>query len=102
MRLILSPEAKLEFEDAERYYNLQLAGLGAEFRDEIRAGLKRIRTWPLACPVERGPIRRALLSRFPYKLMYAVETDHIYVIAIAHQHRKPDYWVERSNNEGHE
>jgi hypothetical protein len=36
-----------------------------------------------------------ILSRFPYKLLYSVETDCIYIIAVAHLHRAPDYWVER-------
>lgn len=99
MRLIFSPEARLEFNDAENYYNQQVDGLGAQFRNEVRAGLRRIRTWPLAFPVERGDIRRAVLGKFPYKLLYAIEADHLVVIAIAHQHRKPDYWVDREGNQ---
>lgn len=95
MRVIFSPEARLEFEDAERYYDKQVEGLGRRFRSEVKAALSRMRAWPLSCPEERGEIRRLLLSRFPYKLLYSLESDHIYVIAVAHQHRQPDYWVER-------
>lgn len=65
MRLVFSPEARLEFEEAERYYNQQLAGLGAGLREEVRNALHRLRTWPLAFPVEQGDIRRVLLGRFP-------------------------------------
>lgn len=39
-----------------------------------------------------------VLSRFPYKLPYAVEADHIYIIAVAHQHRKPEYWIRRTEH----
>jgi hypothetical protein len=95
MRLIFSPEARLEFEEAERFYNQQFAGLGTGLREEVRTALRRIRTWPLAFPVEGGEIRRALLGRFPYKLLYVIEPDHIYILAMAHQHRKPDYWTSR-------
>ena len=95
MRIIFSPEARLEFDAAERYYNRQAPQLGDEFRAEIKSSLPRIQAWPLSCPVERGEIRRLTLSRFPYKLLYSVESDHIYVIAVAHQHRKPDYWIGR-------
>jgi len=35
--------------------------------------------------------------KFPYKLLYSVEKDHVLVIAIAHQHRKPDYWIIERN-----
>ncbi len=26
---------------------------------------------------------------------YEIEEDHIFIIAVAHQHRKPDYWIKR-------
>ncbi|MCE5360424.1 hypothetical protein [Candidatus Igneacidithiobacillus taiwanensis] len=95
MRIAFSPEAKLEFEDGERYYERQVTGLGARFRTEVREALSRLRHWPLAAPVEHGDIRRLILSRFPYKLLYSVEPDLIYIVAVAHLHRAPDYWIER-------
>lgn len=95
MRLIFSPEARLEFDEAQHFHDRQASGLGSLFRDEIVTALRRVRKWPLSCPVERGDIRRLILGRFPYKLLYSVEADHIYVIAVAHQRRQPDYWVDR-------
>ncbi len=95
MRVVFSPEARLEFEDAERYYEHQLVGLGRRFREEVRQALPRLINWPLACPTERGEIRRLILSRLPYKLLFSIESDHVYVIAVMHQHRKPDYWINR-------
>ena len=96
MRLLLAAEARQEFEAAVRFYNRQLPVLGTGLREEVRTALRRILLWPLAFPVERGDIRRLTLSRFPYKLLYAIETDHIYLIAVAHHHRMPDYWIDRS------
>lgn len=95
MRILFAPEARAEFDSAERYYEQQVPGLGLRFRHEVRAALQRLRRWPLAAPVERGEVRRLLLSRFPYKLLYAVEPQGIYVLAVAHQHRAPEYWVGR-------
>lgn len=95
MRVEFSPEAKAEFNDSEIYYELQAQGLGARFRTDVREALVRLRNWPLAAPVERGEIRRMILSRFPYKLLYSVENTHLYIIAVAHLHRAPDYWIER-------
>ena len=60
--------------------------------------LRRVLAQPESCPVEFEDIRRAALKRFPYKLLYSVETDHLYVIAVAHQHRKPGYWHDRIEN----
>lgn len=41
MRVIFSPEARLEFEDAECYYDKQVEGLGGRFRAEVKAALSR-------------------------------------------------------------
>ncbi|MEW6501172.1 MAG: hypothetical protein AB1456_06765 [Thermodesulfobacteriota bacterium] len=38
-------------------------------------------------------MRKTFVHRFPYKILYSIEPDHLFIIAIAHQHRKPDYWV---------
>ncbi len=96
MKIIFSPEARLEFEEAEHYYQRQAAHLGKEFYSEVLDALPRLRNWPLACAIETGEIRRLTLSRFPYKLLYSVEDDYIYVIAVAHQHREPSYWIARA------
>ncbi len=95
MRVVFSPEARLEFEEAKSYYERQSPNLGEVFRSEIRSALPRIVAWPFSSPIELGDIRRLTLARFPYKLLYSVEADHLYVIAIAHQHREPAYWVDR-------
>jgi plasmid stabilization system protein ParE len=96
MRIEFSPEAKSEFDDAERFYERQVAGLGARFRHDVKEAINRLRQWPFAAPLERGDIRRLTLSRFPYKLLFSVETDYLYIIAVAHQHRSPTYWIERA------
>ena len=95
MRIDFSPQAKAEFEDGEAYDERQVPGLGARFRAVVRQALLRMRHWPLAVPVERGDIRRMMLSRFPYKLLYSVEPDCLFIIAVAHMHRVPDYWINR-------
>jgi len=38
------------------------------------------------------------IEKFPYKLLYSVESNHIFIIAVAHQHRRPDYWIERNES----
>lgn len=90
--------ARDEVGEANRYYNVQQAGLGARFVAEVRDAAKRIAQYPLAFPIQRGEIRKCLLQRFPYKLLYAIRNDKILIIAVAHQHREPEYWVERSND----
>ena len=95
MRVLFTSFARQELEDAVRYYELEFSGLGSRFKEEVRKAALRIAEYPQAWSIERGDVRKYLLHKFPYKLMYSVEEDHILVIAVAHQHRKPDYWVDR-------
>lgn len=95
MRVIFTKIARQELEDAVRYYELEYSELGHRFKEEVRKAALRIAEYPQAWSIERGDVRKCLLHKFPYKLMYSVEKDHILVIAVAHQHRKPDYWVGR-------
>ena len=42
--------------------------------------------WQGGSPVLKNNLGRA---------NYSLEKDHLYIIAIAHQHRKPNYWIDR-------
>jgi plasmid stabilization system protein ParE len=95
-KVIFSKYAKYEMEDAIRLYELAYPGLGKSFKDEIKKAVLRIIEYPTAWSVERGDIRKCLLHRFPYKLLYSIESEHIFIIAVAHHHRKPNYWVHRT------
>ena len=95
MRVIFSKLAKQELDDATRYYEVELQGFGKLFREEVRKAAKRIAVYPEAWSVERRDVRKCLLHKFPYKLLYSIEENHLFIIAVAHQHRKPDYWIER-------
>lgn len=95
MKVIFSKYAKLELEDATHFYELEFEGLGRKFKKDVKKAAIRIPEYPKAWSVERGDIRKCLLHKFHYKLLYSIEEDHIFIIAVAHQHRKPDYWIDR-------
>lgn len=94
MTVIFSTLARQELDDATQYYEIEYQGLGEQFRHEVRKAITRLSIYPKAWSVERGDIRKCILHKFPYKLLYSIEADHIFIIAVAHQHRKPDYWIE--------
>ena len=79
MRVIFSTLAKQELEDAARYYELELEGLGKRFKGEIKRAARRIARYPQAWSIERGEIRKCPLHKFPYKLPYSIEKDHIFI-----------------------
>ena len=95
MKVVFSRLAVRELQDAIAFYEVERRGLGGRFKDEIKKAVRRIVDFPDAWSVERGEVRKCLLHRFPYKVLYSIESDHIFVIAVAHQHRRPDYWVEQ-------
>lgn len=96
MHVIFTHIAKQELDDAVAYFEHEYAGLGRAFRNEVRKAVLRIIAYPEAWSTERGEIRKCLLHTFPYKILYSLEKDHIVIIALAHQHRKPDYWIDRN------
>lgn len=95
MRVIFTRLARQEVEDAVRFYELEYSGLGRKFKEEVRKAALRIAAYPEGWSIERGNVRKCLLHKFPYKLLYAVDENHILIIAVAHQHRKPDYWFDK-------
>ncbi|MCK5240869.1 type II toxin-antitoxin system RelE/ParE family toxin [bacterium] len=94
MEVLLDDLARLELDDASEYYELEVPGLGRQFREAVKRGIRRILEYPTAWPEEDEDVRRHLLHKFPYKILYSIEKDYIYIIAIAHCHRRPDYWID--------
>ncbi|MBI2435284.1 MAG: type II toxin-antitoxin system RelE/ParE family toxin [Candidatus Hydrogenedentes bacterium] len=87
--------AEIELREAHDWYEAQAAGLGEDFLAEIDRVVKRIRQYPHSCAEQSGGTRRALLTRFPYGLWYAIEIDEVVDYAVAHLHREPYYWIHR-------
>ena len=86
--------AEEEMTEASVFYEAATSGLGAGFLDEVQRVINILRDHPeLGQTVGRG-LRRALLHRFPFSLIYS-EVDTILIVAVAHQRRRPDYWRNR-------
>lgn len=85
-----------ELDEAVAYYNGQASGLGDAFLLETIAAIDRIRRFPLAWHPLSESTRRCRLRRFPYGLIYHHdEKGEVLIVAVAHLHRRPDYWRER-------
>lgn len=89
------PLASEELSAAALYYHQQARGLGAEFLDEIEHTEQFLVAYPLAGQSLRGAIRRLPLRRFPLSLIYEFHGDRLWILAVAHQRRKPGYWTAR-------
>jgi plasmid stabilization system protein ParE len=95
MRIIFDDLAREEYNDTIEYYEIEIKGLGRRFKDEIKRALRNITKFPSCGTIEDGDIRRYILHKFPFKILYSIEKNYIYIIAIAHMHREPNYWIHR-------
>ena len=100
MKLRIDPAAEEEAQHAARWYEDRRSGLGLEFLAAVDTGVQRIRNDPLAFALletlpEEPNVRRFLLRRFPYAIIYEIVPNEIRILAIAHTHRRPQYWKKR-------
>ena len=95
MHIRFTTVARDELTDARAWLNKQQPGLGKQLNDEVREAAMRIARMPLIYPVDVEDIRKCHLHRFPYTLRYALRDDIVLILAVSHQHRDPDYWIDR-------
>jgi toxin ParE1/3/4 len=92
----LLPEAKAEFDGAADRYEQQQAGLGPKFVARVREVLNRIAANPQLHASIYGPVRKAVVSRFPYLVLYREEPGEVVVISVFHTARDPSIWQSRA------
>jgi toxin ParE1/3/4 len=90
----LSP-ADIEMSEASIFYEDATFGLGVEFLDEAQRVIDLVREHPKIGQSLDPQLRQAMLHRFPFSLIYAVEAETIVIVAVAHQRRRPGYWKNR-------
>jgi plasmid stabilization system protein ParE len=93
--IVLHQSADEELKTAAAFYESQKVGLGECFLERISEAFELIRTHPLAGQVKFKNYRRLLVRQFPYSIIYRVEGEIFYVVAIAHWRRRPMYWKTR-------
>ena len=87
--------ADRELNEAAQYYDLESPGLGSSFLEEVDRCLQSIEDHPEAGVILRGFVRRRLLRRFPYALLYKIKPTSIRILAVMNLKRRPTYWVGR-------
>jgi plasmid stabilization system protein ParE len=89
--------ARAELIDAQDWYENEVPGLGVRFRQAVDAAIERMSANPRLFPSIYRNVRRALLRRFPYALLFVIEPDGtVTVIACFHGSRDPAHWEKRA------
>lgn len=94
------PDVYHELEESRSWYEARAENLGIDFLDEVDRAIDAVcrapQTWPWH-EKELG-VRRFLVHRFPYAVVYRHTSAAIQVIAVMHLHRHPDYWKHRMSH----
>ncbi len=95
--IIFTPIARRELLEAQVWYEKEAPGLGRLSRLAVEVAVERISSHPAQFPMVHKNVRRALLRRFPYALMFVIDADEsITVIACFHGSRNPSRWKRRT------
>ena len=100
MRIVVLPQAADEFEAAVAYYDDKQPRLGPRFRDEVDHYIRWVSEHAEIPPLRPGGYRRVNLRAFPHCIAYVRLDETIWVLAIAHAHREPEYWIDRTQHIG--
>jgi len=96
----IDAEAEDEISHAIDRYENEREGLGAEFLSEITTAMQTLDAPGPECGHVIGlarelGVRRKLLARFPYAIVFVESDTLVRVISVMHGHRRPAYWQRR-------
>ena len=94
-RVRYHPAAGNDIQTAVDFYDARRRKLGDAFLAVVRASARRLKEKPFLGPPLDGPIRRFVVQRFPYTIVYEPTPEGIYVLAVIHDRQEPDLWKGR-------
>ena len=94
--VVIHSAARAEFDDAMAFYERCACGLGRDLLARVGDVVARVQQRPEAwTPHKRSGFRKCFTKGFPFTVFYMELPDSIWIVAIAHGSRHPDYWRKR-------
>ncbi len=93
--VIFHPQAEIEFDHSIEFYEVRQKGLGLDLEREVISAISTIVEDPQRWPIYKFSLRKYILNRFPFIIYYLDLPGHIWIVAIAHGSRMPEYWKKR-------
>jgi plasmid stabilization system protein ParE len=94
--IIFHPLAQKELADVISYYQIRNKEIAVEFLNTVESSTNLLVRYPEIGSKVRGSIRRFIIPKFSYSLLYRLtDNQQIYILALAHHKQKPDYWSSR-------
>lgn len=97
MRLALHRHARKEIADAAAFYKERNASVAMRFLDNLERVLHRVARNPRRYRLIEPNLHQARIPGFPYVLIYRVDPTEIFILAVKHDRRRPDYWRYRQD-----
>lgn len=91
----LLPGAVTDAREAYAWYLERSENAAQAFMAELQSALDQVAAAPQRWPGWLHDTHRALLRRFPFFVVYRIQDTAIWVVAVAHARRRPDYWRTR-------
>lgn len=88
-RLTFHTAVERDVADAYNWYEDQLADLGRLFLRQLQQAFDRLELNPDHYSKIDNDLRRLILKRFPYVVIYEIEPERVHVIAVLHTSRDP-------------
>lgn len=96
MRVEFHPQTSIDLNSAIAHYNDLRSGLGDALRAEVYGAIDRVLVNPKQYAVVEQDIRRCLVHRFPYSVLFREkESDLVRVLVIRHHRRHQDFGLKR-------
>lgn len=92
---LFHPDAAREAFEAQDWYAARDEFASAAFGHEVDLVIRRITEAPDRYPPYLNGTGRILLPRFPFSVIYLELGDLVWIVAVAHQRRRPGYWRQR-------
>jgi toxin ParE1/3/4 len=89
------PLAENELVGSAAFYERRRQLLGDDFLDLVEEALKRVKSRPTMGKPGKFGTRSWKVRRFPFRIIYLAQPERIWIVAVAHLSRRPDYWAGR-------
>ena len=87
--------AESELIGSALFYESRRQFLGDSFLKRVGETITKIRTHPDLGKPGKFHTRSWKVGQFPFRIEYLEQSEQIWIVAVAHLSRKPNYWLER-------
>jgi len=93
MRAKFNTRSNREIRQIAEYYHVEAgAPFAQEFLEDLSKTVDRIKIWPRSFPIIRNDLRKATLRKYPFVLIYRIESeDLLRILSVRHHKQNPDH-----------